>query len=278
MAGNTLAGRVSRLSRTGKILLAAGAVLSAFAVTVTAVTLSEGDSAATGAGTPDNYDLAPGDLGGAPQRIVPTALPSITPAATPSPDPSDSRGAKTPGDAKPTGTSRRPSYSAWAGPGCSGGGLYRETARFKDGFNGWYTVSKGGHKGDGCDGSFSAIPMSGSKTTDNDSRATWTWYVGSGYTTCSVAVVVPDTGRDADVAGSPTTYRVLADPEDDESAIKSFEIDQRSLRGRDKVVRKIPVTDQQVAVQMVDRGRNPGRADGETPHHAAAQMRADCRS
>ncbi|NUL04374.1 adhesin [Streptomyces lunaelactis] len=282
MARETLAGRVSLLSRTGKILLAGGVVLTALALVVSAVSLYGGDSARAGAdASGGDSDFGRGDgLGGAPQRIEPSALPGTSPSASPtgssspSPRPTGSRGGKKP---KPPQNASSPSYSAWAGPGCSGGGLYKERGRYSDGDDGWYEVDEGGHRGDGCDGSFTAIPMSGSTTKDSDGTATWSWYVGSGYTTCSVSVVIPESRRDRDVAGEPTTYNVLADPDDQDSAIKSFRIDQTKLRGSGLIVEKIPVRNQQLAVQLVDRGQDWG-GDRDGAHHAAAQMRADCRA
>ncbi|MFD9218654.1 adhesin [Streptomyces sp. NPDC060064] len=280
-ARDTLAGRVSLLSRTGKILLVGGVVLMALTLVVTAVSLYGGDSEQAGAdasGGASDSDFDRGDFGGAPQRIEPTALPgapSESPTGSPSPSPGGSQGEKKP---KPPQNVHRPSYSAWAGPGCTGGGGYQERGRFSDGDDGWYTVYTGGHKGDGCDGSFSAVPMSGSPTKDSGGTATWSWYVGSGYATCSVSVAIPESERDRDVAGDPTTYTVLADPADQDSAIKSFEIDQTSLRGRGLIVEKIPVLNQQLTVQLVDRGKDWGSDQRGGAHHAAAQMRADCRA
>lgn len=274
VARETLAGRVSLLSRTGKILLTGAVVLTALALVVSAITLYEDDSAATGAA--DDSDFVPGDLGGAPQRIQPTALPGTSPSPSRSPLPTPTRiGPRKP---KPPQNVNGPSYTAWAGPGCTGGGRYSERGRYSDGDEGWYTVEEGGHKGDGCDGSFTAIPMSGSKTKDSGGSATWSWYVGSGYTTCSVSVVIPESDRDRDVAGRPTTYNVLADPDNGDSAIKTFEIDQTSLRGRGLIVEKVPVRNQQLAVRLVDRGEDWGSDERDAAHHAAAQMMADCRA
>ncbi|ATW49054.1 adhesin [Streptomyces peucetius subsp. caesius ATCC 27952] len=222
------------------------------------------DDRSGGGGAADDI----GDLGGAPQRITPTDTPG-----TPSTSPGRAT-PKPPTKSEPPRNPQGPSYSAWAGPGCAGGGLYRENGRFADGTDGWYTVGSGGHRGDGCDGSFTAVPMSGSPTKDRGSTATWSWYVGSGYRTCSVAVVVPDGDRDQDVAGEPTTYNVLSDPDEPGSVVKVFEIDQTKLRGSGLVVEKVPVHDQQLVVQLVDRGRDRG---GDA-HHAAAQMRAECRA
>lgn len=277
IAKETLAGRISLLPRTGKALLAGGVVLTALALVVSAVTLYGGEEE-VGAGASGRGSRAPGDLGGPPQRIVPTALPGDSPSASPSrsPLPTPSRaGQQRP---KPPQNAHRPSYSAWAGPGCSGGGRYREQGRYSDGDDGWYTVDSGGHKGDGCDGRFTAIPMSGSKVKDHGGTATWSWYVGSGYTTCSIAVTIPESDRDRDVAGQPTTYKVLADPDDADSAVKSFQIDQTALRGSGLIVEKVPVHDQQLTVQLVDRGQDWGDDDRKGAHHAAAQMRAECRA
>ncbi|MFI1397545.1 adhesin [Streptomyces sp. NPDC020681] len=276
MARETLAGRFSLLSRTGKVLLAGGVVLTLLALVVSVTTLSSGEASSNDASGPGDSGLDPGDLGGAPQRIEPSGLPgrSPSPSFSPSPSPSGTQGAKQPGGPPPA--AKRPAYSAWAGPGCAGGGRYEERGRFSDGDDGWYTRDSGGHVGDGCDGRFTSIPMSGSRTKDSGGSAMWSWYVGSGYATCSVAVVIPEGERDDDVAGEPTVYRVLADPDDDDSLIKTFEIDQTKLRGRGLIVQKIPVRNQQLTVQLVDRGQDWGSDGSEDAHHAAAQMRADC--
>ncbi len=271
---STVAGRFSVLSRAGKIFLVGGVVLTALAVAASVTALYGGDSSSNtsgdgGPGADPGFD--PGDFGGAPQRIEPSARPPES--ASPSPGGSASGKPKQPAE-----ESEGPAYSAWAGPGCAGGGRYEENGRFRDGFDGWYTVNIGGHKGDGCDGRFTAVPMSGSRTKDNDGTATWSWYVGSGYTTCSVAVVVPKGGRDEDVAGDPTVYQVLADPDDEDSLIKTFQVDQVGLRGRGAVIEKIPVRNQQLTVRLVDRGQDGADGTLDGGHHAAAQMRADCRA
>ncbi|MGN9793584.1 adhesin [Streptomyces sp. OZ13] len=273
--GRALPGRLFLASRRNRLLLAGAVVVAVAALTVSAADLfgntsqaseASGDGPAPGAG-----DI--GDLGGAPQRIAPADPPSD--AGSPPPVRATP---KPPAKVRPPEQARGPAYSAWAGPGCTGGGLYREENRFSDGDSGWYTVSSGGHRGDGCDGSFTAVPMSGRSTKDGDGRGTWSWYVGSGYDTCSVAVVVPDSGRDRDVAGRPTTYHVLSDPDDPGSVVKVFEIDQTELRGSGLVVEKVPVHDQRLTVQLVDRGEDVGGDGRGGAHHAAAQMRAECRA
>lgn len=237
------------------------------------------DRDAAGDAPPAGIDPGLDELGGVPQRIAPSTVPSDAPSP-----PLPSARPKPPSASDPAFTAppeRRPgpSYEAWAGPGCTGGGRYEEEGRYDDGDEGWYTVRSGGHRGDGCDGRFTAIPMSGARDEDSGGRATWTWYVGGGYRTCTVAVVVPGSERAEDVAGQPSTYRVLSDPGDPDSAVRIFEIDQTRLRGEGVVVERVPVHDQRLTVQLVDRGQDWGRdrgRDRKGAHHAAAQMRAEC--
>ncbi|MQS98653.1 adhesin [Streptomyces jumonjinensis] len=310
MARETVLGRLSLLSRSGKLLLAGGVALTALALAASVVTLS-GDGSAGSSGSSGTEQVAgsgtpadrPGDLRGVPERIEPSAPPSPLSPRLPSPPSSAAPGTpdasadtreEAPADAsadapadtradreRPPSTGRpsprkTPVYRAWAGPGCSGGGRYQEHGRYRDGEDGWYTRDGGGHRGDGCDGRFSAVPMSGSASKDSGGAATWSWYVGSGYTRCSLEVVVPRGRRDADAAGDPTVYRVLADPDDAHSSLTVFEIDQTALRGRTTTVRNLPVHDQRLTVRLLDRGEDWG-GSREGAHHAAAQMRAECR-
>ncbi|MFF0450243.1 adhesin [Streptomyces sp. NPDC004609] len=281
MAGRGAGGARGAL---GRALLVGGVAVAVLALVASIVAFSGDDPSGTGGAADVPVSGGAGSLGGiggVPERIQPTSEPSPGEPGAVAPAPSGTLGvpgdggAATPGTRPPSGTAH-PEYSAWAGPGCTGGGQYKEHGRYADGFEGWYTVRTGGHRGDGCDGRFSAIPMSGSESKDNGNTATWSWYVGSGYTTCSLAVVVPKAPRPQDVAGEPSVYRVLADPADDDSLIKTFEVNQTQLRGRGAVIQKIPVRGQRLTVRLVDRGRDWG-GDREGAHHAAAQMRADCR-
>ncbi|MFF3754614.1 adhesin [Streptomyces sp. NPDC002018] len=168
-----------------------------------------------------------------------------------------------------------PGYSAWAGPGCATG-EYREHGRFENGDAAWYTVTSGGHRGDACDGRFSAVPMSGSPDQDRGSTAIWSWELGNGYAECALAVFVPDSGRDRDSAGHPTVYRVLSDPADARSAYASFGVRQTAHRGGLVSVGSYRVEGESFSVQLLDRGRDWGGAERYGAHHAAAQMKVDC--
>ncbi|MEU2428174.1 adhesin [Streptomyces sp. NPDC007861] len=246
IARETLAGRVSTLSRARKSLLAGGVVV-VLGCFVAAVALLTGSDAGSEARADD--DIAGR---GIPTRLGPTSLP----------DPDDS------GE----------DFEEWAGPGCPTG-RYHERGRFENGRAAWYTVPSGGRREGGCDGSFSAVPMSGSPDHDRGSTATWVWDLDARYAQCSLAVFVPRTTHATDTAGDPTVYRVLADPDDPGSAYTAFGVRQTVHRGELVAVGSYPVKGGATfAVQLVDRGRDWGRAARVGAHHAAAQMLLVCRA
>ncbi|MGW1882388.1 adhesin [Streptomyces sp. NPDC001970] len=256
IARETLAGRISTLSRFRKTVLATGVVV-VLGCFVAAAALIGGSEAGGGAG---GGQAAEDDIAGPgiPTRLGPTSLP----------DPDDP-------DDQDDGSS---GFEEWAGPGCATGN-YREDGRFENGHAAWYTVSSGGRRDESCDGSFTAVPMSGSPTKDDGGTATWSWDLGQDYEQCSLAVFVPFTTRAMDVAGDPTFYRVLADPDDPASGYTGFGVRQTDHRGAVVPVGSYPVKgDRTFAVQLIDRGRDWGTAERLGAHHAAAQMRLTCRS
>ncbi|MFD5984875.1 adhesin [Streptomyces cyaneofuscatus] len=283
VAQETLTGRVSTLPRRRKALLAAGVVVAAGGLaTVAALLLSGGGSVGGGTSRTDAAGRA-GALpdrigGGAPTRIGPgedaPAEPSPEePSAEAPEEPEDPDATDTPGSTGSPEEDRR--FTQWAGPGCTAG-EYREYGRFERGEAGWYAVASGGFTGGGCDGRFSAVPMSGSPTEDRGSTATWSWHLGEGFRSCALTVFVPE-GRARDVAGDPTVYRVLSDPADAHSAYTGFAVRQTQHRGSAVEVGNYPVKGDAFAVLLIDRGRDWGASDRVGAHHAAAQMRVVCR-
>ncbi|MGW2558188.1 adhesin [Streptomyces sp. NPDC001514] len=252
VARETFAGRISTLTRFRKTVLATGVVVVLGCFIAAAALI--GGSDADGGGSGGGAQAAEGDIEGPgiPTRLGPTSLP----------EPDDSS----------------PGVDEWAGPGCSTG-HYREKGRFENGHAAWYTVPSGGWRDEGCDGSFTAVPMSGSLTKDHGGTATWSWDLDQDYKQCSLAVFVPLTSRATDVAGDPTFYRVLADPADPASGYTGFGVRQTAHRGALVPVGSYPVRGDGVfAVQLIDRGRDWGTAARVGAHHAAAQMRLTCRS
>ncbi|MFF3996397.1 adhesin [Streptomyces cyaneofuscatus] len=280
VAQETLTGRVSTLPRRRKALLAAGVVVAAGGLaTLAALLLSGGGSVGGGTSRTDAAGRA-GALPGPPDRIgggAPTRIgPGEDASAAPAPEEPSAEAPEAPdapGSTSAPEEGRR--FTQWAGPGCTAG-EYREYGRFERGEAGWYAVATGGFTGGGCDGRFSAVPMSGSPTEDRGSTATWSWHLGEGFRSCALTVFVPE-GRARDVAGDPTVYRVLSDPADAHSAYTGFAVRQTQHRGSAVEVGNYPVKGDAFAVLLIDRGRDWGASDRVGAHHAAAQMRVVCR-
>ncbi|MEV1049801.1 adhesin [Streptomyces sp. NPDC049887] len=243
----TIVGRISLLSRFRRALLAGGTVvvLGCFVAAAALLTGSDGDGDDGGGAQAAETDL-PGR--GIPTRVGPTALPG---------------GGQ---------------FEEWAGPGCTTG-AYREVGRFENGDAAWYSVRRGGRNNTDCDGSFTAVPMSGSTAKDTRATAIWSWKLDDDYRTCALEVFVPRTNRASESAGDPTFYRVLADPDDVRSGYTGFGVRQTAHRGELVSVRSYPVKGDKVfAVQLLDRGRDWGSAGRIGAHHAAAQMKLTCES
>ncbi|WP_254705479.1 hypothetical protein [Streptomyces vilmorinianum] len=147
-----------------------------------------------------------------------------------------------------------------------------ESGRYEDGDEGWYTVVTGGYRGGGCDGRFSALPMSGSATKDRDNSATWTWHVGPEYRTCALAVHIPYPPRPQDAAGDPSVYQLLANG----TPYAIFALDQRANPGTLLPAGTHHLRTPTFTVRLLDRGEDWGTPARENAHHAAAQMRLTC--
>ncbi|MFJ5103137.1 hypothetical protein [Streptomyces sp. NPDC088554] len=222
-----------------------------------------GDSVGTGAGagTGDGVGTGTGALPGA--------------GATPGEGAADGANPGPGATAEPAPTAP-PGFTGWAGPGCSGN-AYREHGRVENGDAAWYTVRTGGYVGSGCDGRFSAVPMSGIPDKDAGSTATWSWKLGASYDSCEVSVYVPKSKRNRDVAGDPTFYRVLEDPSNSKSSYASFKVRQTKYRGSLVNAGSFEVKGGTTfAVQLVDRGLDFGSKERFGAHHAAAQIKLDC--
>ncbi|MFE3327854.1 adhesin [Streptomyces sp. NPDC059176] len=201
---------------------------------------------------------------GVPTRLGPTSLPGGAEG--------EGRDAPSDGPSTPSGTG----FVQWAGPGCPTG-HYRERGRFENGTAAWYTVPSGGSREGACDGSFTAVPMSGSATKDRGGTVVWSWDLDRDYRRCSLAVFVPRTNRAGDAAGDPTFYQVLADPTDQTSGYTGFGVRQTAHRGELVPVSSYPVKgDRTFAVELLNRGLDWGNAARLGAHHAAAQMKLTC--
>ncbi|WP_158713589.1 hypothetical protein OG795_32515 [[Kitasatospora] papulosa] len=170
-------------------------------------------------------------------------------------------------------------YTGVVGHGCptpSGGG-YKQVNYFSDGTAGWYTRTTGAWTGDGCSGSYAAVPMSGSTSTDGQSRVMWWWRPGTEARTCQISVFIPHSNTTLYVGGHPSTYHVLVDANDRTTKYSSFTVNQAGLRGQWIGVGTFPVKGSTIGVKLLDRGDDWSSGWGKA-HHAAGQMKATCRS
>jgi len=166
------------------------------------------------------------------QLIHPISLPKIT---APAPPPGASA----------------PPYTAVTGWDCGGGADrgFDVHGRTSD----WYTVARGGWAGDGCHGTFEAIPMSGDKAKDDpDQFAVWWFKPGTGLNHCAVMVFRPEPLRRQDSAAIAAQYYVLAGR--DGARLGGFVLDQSADPGSWAEVGTFPVSQNGIAVQLVDRG------------------------
>ncbi|MFJ2879953.1 hypothetical protein ACIPJN_20370 [Streptomyces sp. NPDC086796] len=170
-------------------------------------------------------------------------------------------------------------YTGVAGRGCPtpAGGGYQQDHFFTDGSAGWYTPSSGGWTGNGCNGSYASIPMSGSTTTDMQNRVKWWWKPGSRARTCQISVYVPNNSSVQYVGGHPTKYHVLVNANDASSMYSSFTLNQTAHRGQWVDAGTFPMKGSTIGVKLLDRGDDWSKG-WEKAHHAAAQMKVTCRS
>ncbi|MFF9347591.1 hypothetical protein [Streptomyces sp. NPDC014734] len=170
-------------------------------------------------------------------------------------------------------------YTGITGRGCatpSGGGYQRDNF-YTDGSNGWYARSSGGWTGDGCNGSYDSVPMSGDTNTDMQSRVKWWWNPGTKARTCQISVYIPNIGSTLYVGGHPTTYHVLVNANDRTTKYDSFTINQVNHRGQWVNAGTFAMKGSTIGVKLLDRGDDWSKG-WEKAHHAAAQMKVTCRS
>jgi hypothetical protein len=109
------------------------------------------------------------------------------------------------GDSATTATT----YSAVAGPGCgtADGQGYTQYDYYTDSSDpeeGWMSATISGGP---CGGSFDALPMSGSATSDEDDGIYTTWSFNPGsYKACTIEVYIPDDTSEVYVGGNPAHY------------------------------------------------------------------------
>jgi hypothetical protein len=287
----------------GKVLAGVGVLLLAVAVPSAWQVRNQRTEPANAAGVPlaGSLGAAEGPIPG--KAAIPGEIPGEAPGEGPSqPAPGAVPGAPVPpgvggsggrggGDASSSDPSGRvssesstgaggrtagpPTFSSIAGEGCQRSLQrgYDKVGVFTQGLEGWYLRSEGGRRGDGCDGSFTAVPMSGSPIRDQRGQFVMWWFVTRPVETgsCRVSVFVPDSLIKRDVAGRPAFYTVQAGRADS-TRVGAFAIDQDLARGSWVDAGRYRVTNGEIAVKMGNRGVTDSLA-----HLGAGQVRVQCR-
>jgi hypothetical protein len=142
-------------------------------------------------------------------------------------------------------------FLAVAGWDCGGSGDRGFDVRGRTGE--WYTVAEGGWPGDGCHGTFQAIPMSGDATKDDTNLSAEWWFTPSEVMTrCEVQVFRPRPKRPQDSAATAAQYFVLAGRGGDRLA--EFVVDQTANPGSWAGAGTFPLSPSGIAVELVNRG------------------------
>ncbi|WP_158718674.1 hypothetical protein [Streptomyces griseus] len=171
-------------------------------------------------------------------------------------------------------------YAALAGPGCAGSGAsFTYSGWYTDGKEGWRKYSSGGHAGDGCNGGFLSLPMSGKAGSDAGNALRWTFRTGpvtSG--TCQVSVHIPNNSDIKAVGGRPAHYTVHAGTTGSDPILRSFDVDQPSRRGQWVSAGDVRITGGVLTVKLHDRGLDWSGSQQTYAHHAGDAARVQCTS
>jgi hypothetical protein len=135
----------------------------------------------------------------------------------------------------------------------------------------WYTVPTGGWNQDGCDGSFAAVPMSGTGKDDPGQYALWWFQPGPAYGSCALAAYSPRPLRLQDAAATAVHFTVHSG-QGGGTPMADVTVDQPAAAGRWTVLGTFPAGQQGLSVRLADRGTPPipgGRI-------AMTQFRAVC--
>ncbi|GAB3141969.1 hypothetical protein GCM10027290_15560 [Micromonospora sonneratiae] len=213
----------------------------------------------------------------------PTASPTSTTSASPGTDPTSTASPRP--NATPTGapkpttgpTTPKVTFAAVSGYSCPQNTTrgFRVVGRYtEDGKEGWYSVGSGAWTSDGCGGAYEAMPMSGSKTKDDNFYGEWWFAVGSATRSCAVSTYVPSTSDPRNVSGKPATYQVR---DTEGGAIRAtFTVDQRVNRGRWVSAGTYAVNGGRIVIRAVNRGEDWNDSGRTLEHIAVAQLRVTC--
>jgi len=143
-----------------------------------------------------------------------------------------------------------PSYSAFAGWGCTGATDHGFEAHGRT--SQWRTVPQGGWSGNGCNSTFETIPMSGKANADIARQYVQWWFVPTTGNQCRVQVYVPKSTSPADTGATAAHFAVMAGRTGDTYA--DFTVDESGNTGRWVDGGSFPLHAGELAIRLTDRG------------------------
>ena len=201
-----------------------------------------------------------------------------TTAATHSTQPSTSGGAATAPASSSSAAPPPATYNAVGGHDCTDAGTgFAAFGWFDDGNSGFLGKDSGGFTGDGCAGSYFAMPMSGADTDDTGNYILWTFdtdpvKVGK----CSLRVYIPDVNNIIDVGGDPSYYTVQNSSTAYADTVGSFSIQQPSYLGQWVSEGSFPVSGSLLVVMLHSRGIDWTDTAVTYAHDAADAIQVSC--
>ncbi|MFJ9576394.1 hypothetical protein ACIRQF_08430 [Streptomyces sp. NPDC101191] len=214
---------------------------------------------------------------GAPAGPTPT---SVARGTTPTAPRENTGTPRKPATQAPPAPPAKPQYSAVSGPNCAGtGASFTYSGWYTDGKEGWQKYGSGGYAGGGCNGSFFSLPMSGKAGSDAGNALRWTFRTGAVTSgTCQVSVHIPSSTDIKAVGGKPSYYTVHAGATGNDPILRSFTVDQQSLRGQWVSAGGVRVTGGVLTVKLHDRGLDSSGSRNTYAHHAGDAARVQCTS
>ncbi len=173
-------------------------------------------------------------------------------------------------------------FAAVTGYGCpsAGGATFSEHGRWTDGLNGFIAVNSGGQHADGCNGSFDAMPMSGSTTYDDPGNyALWTFHTAPVVRgICHINVYVPTDTSLEHVGGHPADYQVFGSAGTSGHELGAFDVDQIFNRGRWASRHNWPITNGTLTVKLDSYGIDWSGNSPTYAHIAISAVSLTCES
>ncbi|MFG3345743.1 hypothetical protein ACGF1Z_11860 [Streptomyces sp. NPDC048018] len=171
-------------------------------------------------------------------------------------------------------------YTAVAGPNCAGAGAtFTSSGWYTDDKEGWQKYGSGGYASGGCNGGFFSLPMSGKTGSDAGSALRWTFRTGAVTSgTCQVSVHIPSHTDIKAVGGKPSYYTVHAGTTGNDPILRSFTLDQQSVRGQWVNAGSVRITGGVLTVKLHDRGLDWSGSQKTYAHHAGDAARVQCTS